>query len=805
MASALAGVRVVEMAEGVSGPYCGKLLAGLGAEVIKIEPPGGDRSRREGPFPGDIPHPNRSGLFLHLNTRKRSAILPGVTALDTFLADADVLILSHRASELKAAGVDIAALRGRYPRLVIVDVTSFGLTGPYAEYLGGELIAYALGGYMMLTGSADREPIKSYGSLVEYKAGAHAALGTMAALTAREFTGQGQVVDCSAMEAATFMLGAVEQSAYFYGRIARRNGTRLLGYPPQHSYPSTIRPCKDGYVHCHSNNRHLDLLGAMIGNPRLFEPDLLETMLGHADEIDAIMDPWLMERERDEIVKVAQEMRLPFTEVCTPGEVITQPHNIARGSFVTIDHPDCGPILQPGAPFRMPATPWEAGPAPALPSGLSTVPEWSPRAERALPAIQPGAGRKPLSGVRVIDFTNAVAGPIAGYLLADLGADVIKVEAPTARPLVAAGTAPLLEGGEDLSYNRMMIFNELNHGKRGVSVDLAQPEGRDIFLRLAKECDIVVQNWAPRVMGNLGLDYDDLRAANPSIIMVSMPAFGLDGPYRDRIAYGPGIDAMSGCSHLTGYEDGPPMKPGNFFCDQNAGVHAAFAAMAALWHRRVTGEGQHVELAMIEEEFQILGDAYIDFVMNGRERHRVGNDHPRRAPHDVYPCIGEDAWVAIAVENDDQWQAMCEVIGRPDLARDPRFAREAERHGNRRELRGPIAEWTSKRTHYEAQAALQAAGVPAGAVLNCLELLSDPHVVERGGFGYADVPNVGPAPYPRFAFTLSETPVTISGPAPGFGQHNHEVLCDLLGFSGAELDALLAKGVVANVPSGATH
>ncbi len=820
MAEALAGITVVELATGVSGPYCGKLFAGLGADVIKVEPPGGDPTRRAGPFPGDVPHPEKSGLFLHLNTGKRSVLLDLVQAadrarLDALLARADLCILSHRPSELRALGLDLDDLQRRFPRLVIVSVTPFGLTGPYADYAGGELIVYALSGYMMLTGAPDREPIKAYGHLVEYQAGAHAALGAMAALWARERDGRGQVVDVSAMEAGTFLLGGVEQSAYFYGTVARRNGTRLLGFAPQHPYPSTIRPCKDGYVHCHSNNRHLDLLGALIPHPRLLDPDVLAAMTAHADEIDAIMDAWLADKDRREVVRLAQELRLPFTEVMTPGEVLADPHHRARQSFVTVDHPGAGPVLQPGPPFRLHRTPWQTRPVPTLGQHTREVlaaaaanpgPEPSPR-PAATPLLHGGEGvrvrsslARPLAGARVIDFTNAVAGPLATAILADLGAEVIKVEAPNARPRHASGVAPLRAGGEDRSYNRIMLFNELNHGKQGICLNVARPEGRDAFLRLVATADVLVENFAPRVMGNLGLAYEDLRAVRPDLIMVSMPAFGLSGPYRDRVSYGPGIDAMSGLSHLTGYPDGPPMKPGNFFCDQNAAVHTAFATLVALWHRQRTGEGQRVEMPMIEGEFQILGDAYIDYAMNGRERMRAGNDHPWMAPHDVFPCRGEDAWVAIAVEDDTQWRALCRVIGRPELADDPRYAEAAARHAHRQELKPLIAAWTQERTHYEVQAALQAAGVPAGAVLNALELLADPHVRARHGFEYVDVPNVGPAPYPRVAFLLRRTPVPIAKAAPGFAEDNDRVFRGLLGMDAAAVAALEEAGVTARVP-----
>lgn len=813
MDQALTGIRVLELATRVSGPYCGKLLAGLGADLIKVEPPGGDPSRREGPFPGDMPDPERSGLFLHLNTGKRSVLLEGppperAETLERLLAGeaVDVLILGHKPAELAAAHIDLGALRRKFPRLVIVDVTSFGQTGPYADYGGQELIVYAASGYMMLTGDPNREPIKAYGSLVEYQAGVHAALGALSALFARETTGEGQIVDVSAMEAGTFLLGGVEQLAYFHDRIERRNGTRLLGFAPQHSYPSTIRPCKDGYVHCHSNNRYLDLLGALIPNPRLLEPDLLSQMMGHADEIDQIMDEWLADKGRDEVVARAQELRLPFTEVMAPGEVMADPHHRERGSFVTVDHPGAGPIVQPGPPFRMGATPWQTGPAPMLGQHTAEVLARldKPPVQTGGIAATAGAKRRPLHGLRVLDFTNAVAGPIASFILGDLGAEVIKVESPSGRPLHAAGTAPLIEGGEDRPYDRVMIFNELNHGKRGISLDVSRPEGREIFLRLVAVSDAVVQNFSPRVMSNLGIDYPRLKEAQPGIILVSMPAFGLSGPYRDRTSYGPGIDAMSGLSHLTGYPDGPPMKPGNFFCDQNAGVHAAFALLAALWHRKRTGEGQHVEMPMIEGEFQMLGDAYIDYAMNGRERMRSGNSHPWMAPHDVYPCSGEDAWVAIAVEDDSQWAALCRVMEQPDLAGDPRFARSTDRYAHRQELRPIIGAWTAGREHHAVQERLQQAGVPAAAVLNAKELFSDPSVVARHGFEYVDVPNVGPTPYPRVAFTLSETPVPIEKPAPGFAEDNAYVYGELLGLSTEEMAELEAKAVISRTPMEAT-
>lgn len=802
MAGPLDGVRVVELATGVAGPYCGRLLAGLGADVIKVEPPGGDWTRCEGPFPGDIEDSEKSGLFLHLNARKRGALRAGFD-LGRHLAGADVLLLSHQQRDLDSEGIGIRALMAANPALVAVNVTPFGMTGPYADYLGNELVCYALSGYAMLTGAPDRKPLKAYGHLVGYQAGGQAALGTLAALRARDRDGAGQLVDVSIMEAGTFLLGGVEQQAHFFGRVMRRNGTRLLGFPPEHSYPSTIRPCKDGYVHTHSNNRHLDLLGALIPHPRLQDPEVLGAMMRHADEIDAIMDEWLAGKTRAEAVSAAQEIRLPFTEVRRPGEVLADPHYAERGCFVTIDHPGAGPTVQPTGPIRFGRSPWADGPAPMLGQHQDDVRRaaWMPR--RAQPAAHSNA--RPLEGIRVVDFTNAVAGPVSSSLLATLGADVIKVEGPGGRPRNAAGVAPRLDGTNAEPWNRILLFNSYNHGKRSLVLDVTRAEGREAFLSLVAHADIVVQNFSPRVLPNLGLGYETLRAAKEDIILLSMPAFGLSGPYRDRGSYGPGVDAMSGLSHLTGYEDGPPIKPGNFFCDQNAAVLTATAALSALRHRDLAGEGQHVELAMIEGEFQILADAYMDYWLNGRERRRRGNGHDWMAPHDTYACAGEDAWVAIAVETDEQFAALCACMGRADLAADPRFATLKERHANRRLLDGPVTFWTADRTPIEAQETLQGAGVPAAAVMNAVDLLRNAHVVARQGFQYVEMADVGPTPYPRPAFVLSRTPIPLVNPPSRFGDANETVLRGLLGIADAQVRAMYEAGVVAGEPGAGGH
>ena len=377
---ALAGLRVIDLSEDVSGPYCTRLLAGLGAVVIKVERPGGDPARRAGPFPGDVPHPELGGRHLHLNAGKQSVTLDvstgsGRRLLHRLLADADVLVESLPPANMVGAtrrvaptGLDNASLAGAHPRLVVTSVSHFGRTGSYRDFAGCELVAYALGGYLVLTGDPGREPLKAYDHQVELQAGLHAAVGTLAALRVKaDGAHPGEnTVDVAAYEAATFLLGGPAQVYALTGEDLRRNGMRLIGLGPHHPYPSTLRPCRGGYVHVHSNNRHPDLLALLIGAPHILAPHILAAPSAHADAIDAAIDAWLADKDKFEAVRAAQELRVPFTEVMAPDEVLADPHYEERGFWADLDHPEAGRLRYPGPPLRMHATPWESRRTPLL-------------------------------------------------------------------------------------------------------------------------------------------------------------------------------------------------------------------------------------------------------------------------------------------------------------------------------------------------------------------------------------------------------------------------------------------------------
>jgi len=407
-----------------------------------------------------------------------------------------------------------------------------------------------------------------------------------------------------------------------------------------------------------------------------------------------------------------------------------------------------------------------------------------------------------LKGIRVLEMTVAVAGPTAAHVLGDMGAEVIKVEEPAARAHVPGAIPPPVESAADRRHNRVVNFNELNRSKRHLPLNVATPEGRRVFLDLAATCDVVIENFAPRVMGNLGIDYEDLKAVNPAIVMVSMPAFGKSGPYRERISYGPGIDAMTGMSHLTGYPDRMPGKPGNFFCDQNAGLHAVFCILAALRHRRRTGEGQYIEMSMLEGELQFVVPAVMDALLNQRDQVRLGNRHAWLAPQGVYRCAGDDAWIAISVADDEEWRALCAVIGQTELQADPAYATSALRQERHDDIDARITTWTSVRDKLEVQEQLQAAGVRAGAALNQSDLFRDPQLTHRGSFSWMQHPEVGAFPHTPAAWRSRRGQHGAGGPTPLFGADVDYVLRELLGRSEEEVAGLVERQITTYEPLG---
>ncbi len=401
-----------------------------------------------------------------------------------------------------------------------------------------------------------------------------------------------------------------------------------------------------------------------------------------------------------------------------------------------------------------------------------------------------------LKGIRVLDLTRVWAGPLATRMLADIGAEVILIEAPI-DPYTGTDSTVAVVDPRELTPT----YNEFHRNKLGITLDLSMPEGRDIFKRLVKVSDVVVENYTPRVMANFGLEYAVLAEINPSLIMISMPGYGNTGPYRDYPAYGTTLEQHAGFSSLIGYLDSGPYRTQSTYTDPLAAINAASAVTLALYRRRRTGRGQYIELAQVETSVCFLGEPLLDFAMNQRPPERRGNRHPSMAPHGTYRCLGDDAWLSIAIGNDEEWGAFVDVIGHPLWTDDPRFADQLSRWRHQDELDKLVAEWASQQEHRHVMHLLQRAGVAAAAVLNAQELLEDPHLTSRAYFSEVTHPKTGTHPYPGLPVRLSEMPPGPRLPAPCVGQHSRYVLAEILGMSDEETAPLFEAGVTSEGPS----
>jgi crotonobetainyl-CoA:carnitine CoA-transferase CaiB-like acyl-CoA transferase len=403
----------------------------------------------------------------------------------------------------------------------------------------------------------------------------------------------------------------------------------------------------------------------------------------------------------------------------------------------------------------------------------------------------------------VLDVTMAWAGPYATRLLADMGAEVIKVEAVNNWDLIRSftGQRPTVER----VWDKSPYFNHLNRNKYGCVLDLSNPKGRELFLRLAAISDVVIENFRAEVMENLGLTYDVLAEANPEIIAVSMPGHGKSGPERDFIAYGTNVEQLSGLCHLTGYADGPPQKTGISYGDPMGGIAAAAAVAMALWDRRRSGRGQYIEIAQRENLINVIGEQVVGYSMTGREPPRRGNRHSSMVPHGCYPCRGDDQWLTIACEDDAQFAALCGAMGRPELAADVRFADVVSRYRNQDALDELISEWTRERAKEEAAEALQAVGVAASPVQSVPEVFADAQLRARGFYESVSHSLAGVWEVEGPHWRMSESPGHVRLPAPAFGEHNGYVLGELLGLSEEEIAALEAEAITGTVPNWSVH
>ena len=824
MAGPLAGTRVLDLSRGVAGHYATKLLADYGADVLKLEPPEGDPLRRFGPFPGDEPHPERSGLFLHLNTNKRSRVLDvtdpeNASKVGALAAEADIVFEDFPPGSAVVSGWGWEALSAERDDLVFVSITPFGQTGPYRGYRGSEITLQAMGGPMLATGHPSLGPLKHAGHYAHYHAGIIAGFAAVILRLRVEAGGEGDRIDLAVNECqagSRDRRSAALLAASYAGVGGGRGATALR-------VGSGVRPCADGHVNLHGAGPRLPGLLRLIGRTDLLEHpeiDAPATLMppALAEEIESSYGAWLAHRPKREIIPLAQQQNLPCGALQTAKDLLEDPHFLAREVWEAIDHPEAGRLDYPGRPFIMSATPRPpAQRAPLLGEHDGGAP-FAPRSARPRSHARAAAPRAlPLEGVRVAEVTVVWAGTHVSQVLGDWGAEVVRVEPvnriqPSTRGAEMALTKEqaqrVAEQGQVLTaypdfdphddpWNRSPSFNVGARNKRSMTCDIMAPEGREALERLVAVSDVFIENNVPVTMAKAGISDESLRAVNPNLIMLRMPAFGLDGPYSEYRGFGMHAEATVGHTLLRGYPDAGPELTGDALAsDAVAGVHGALAVAMALLHRQRTGEGQQIEMALAESFLPILGQFLLDYAMNGRVTTALGNTHPWHAPHDVYPTQSEDQWIAIDVATDVEFGALCRVLGADALANDVRFASPAQRLEHRQALDEALSELTRPREKEELFHALQAEGVCAAPTHDGLEAQADAQLNARGFFEEVTQPGLGTHRYPGMLFKLANTPNAIRLPPPNIGEHNDWAYLELLGYSRAELEEMIAKGQV---------
>ncbi len=845
----LRGLRVVEVGD-ERIDYCGFVLAGLGAEVVKVEPPKGSPSRGIGPFYEDVADPERSLYFWAHNRGKQSIILDPSSddhgrTFASLVAAADVVLTTDGPCGVEPFGRPCRDLAEQTPHLVAAQLTGFGDDGPWAHYQASDLVHLALGGVAMNcgydpdpTGRYDMPPIAPQAFHSWYIAGEQLAFTVIAALCSRGQTGRGQYLSCAIHEAVAKnteadIMSWVLLATPFHRQTCWHSAETLLPQP-------VIAATKDGRW-----------IMTLTRDPKILQPFMESFGVGaeiYEDQVagDAgsrilpgmeagssrsmevlqrVMRRWRFE---DVPWKDAQNAGLMWVPLRKPEENIDDDHWLARGSFADIHHPEFG------RSFRYPVSKWIASQshwvelrrAPQLDEDRAAVLATVGRAPVVPRSVVPARTTdrrsvhcRPfaLNNVRILDFSWYLATAGASRFLAALGADVIKVEwkdkldprrggAPVggreARQK-ASGPVPSL-WPPDLGGEVGGQYNNKNPGKRGISLNVADPRGLELAKKLVAECDVVAEGFSPGVMEKWGLGYDVLSAVNPQVIYAKQSGMGSIGKWQRFRSVGPIAASLSGLSEMSGVpEPAPPAGWGYSYLDWFGAYSFALAILTAIYHRDRTGEGQWIDASQVEVGTFLTSVPVLDFCANDRPWQRTGNHSNYRlaAPEGIYRCDGEDRWIAITCRNEDEWLTFTKVAGHPEWTADTRFATLERRVQHRVQLDHLVESWTMTQERYALMERLQTAAIPAGVAQGAEDRIEhDPQLTHLEWLTELDAAVLGRWPVAAGSVKMSETPPHIGGwidrAAPLYGEHNYEIYRELLGLSPAEVDELSDDGVI---------
>jgi crotonobetainyl-CoA:carnitine CoA-transferase CaiB-like acyl-CoA transferase len=834
-----------------SGEHCGLLLAGLGAEVIKVEPAEGAPSRRIGPFHGDMPNPERSLHFWHYNRNKKSVVLPVEDAREKLLAlagGADVLLDSSCSALNALLGLDRQQLLDRFPHLVLARMTPFGDTGPWKDFKGSDLVHLALGGVMMNcgydpdpSGRYDLPPIAPQLWHAYHIAGEHLMVGIAAALVHAQNTGRGQDVSCAIHEAVAKttevdLMSWVMRRAPIYRQTAR-HATEHPSRVPAMAYTKDGRWIMTWGVSARDEANLIPFLQRWDMAADLQAPDSSVDLKARAipgtvkiDERTShkleVIQRFIGAHTYENVPwREAQAAGLLWVPVRKPHENAQDAHWLARGSFSDIEHPELGRSFRYAvSKWRSTAGAWQAGTrAPLLGEHTQAVlaeqrrtPRLAGSGRRTVTAPQLSARGKafPLQGIRILDFSWFLASAGGTRYAAALGAECFKVEwhenpdtrlaamAPVGgREARAAASAPL-KGVTDIDMGGQ--FNNKNAGKRGMSLNIRHPEGLQIAKRLVAMCDVVAEGFSPGVLERLGLGYEVMKSIRPDIIYVQQSGMGGTGTYGRFRTVGPVAASFAGSTDMAGLQEpGLPSGWGYSYLDWIGAYGFALAIMSAIFHRDRTGEGQCIDSSQCESGMFLTGPAVLDWSANDRTWKRIGNTSPYKpaAPHGAYRCAGDDRWIAIACFTEEEWAALTEAAGLQALRADPRFATLDDRLRHQEGLDRAITAWTVKQDATTCMHALQAARVPAGVCQTAADRCdADPQLAALDWLTEVTGTKIGRWPVIEVPAKLSETPAYAGGPidrgAPCYGEDNHYILRELLGYDNEGIARLEREKVI---------
>jgi crotonobetainyl-CoA:carnitine CoA-transferase CaiB-like acyl-CoA transferase len=787
---ALDGLRVLELGGEIAAPYATKLLAELGADVCKVEPPEGDPLRSWRPVASLPPRDVDAGgpLFRYLNGGKRSAVVDlgtqeGAQWLLDATVGADLVVESLGAGVLERLGLGPEVLHSANPRVALVRIADYGQGGPYAGVPSSGLVVQAHGGWVSSHGIPNQSPVQVGARIHEYTAGTFAAAAGLAAWRAARVGAPDVIVDLSVMECLVGTLA-------YPNLVLEDTLSAGMPAPTARWFPLPgIRPCRDGWVGINAlTGQHFLDACAMLGVEDM-GPRQQEISAGGAaiEEFFGRVQPWLDERDAQDVVELSQAFRVPAAPVGDGRMMLEYAQFVARPFFVEEDG-----VTMPGAPYRLSATPSaRRGYAPRRgDTGMPAVtrgPEHGPIDERARPEA-------PFAGLNVVDLGSFWAGPYCTMYVSALGAEVVKIES-IRRPDGFRFSGAFPQMGEDW-YDRGGIFAGTNLGKHDATLELSTDVGRDLLLELIARADVVLENFSARVLEQFNLGYEQLRAVRPDIVMVRMPGFGLEGPWRDYVGWAMVIEQATGMASVTGPAE-LPMHPGGL-ADPVIGMHAAVALQAALAHRERTGEGQLIEIAQLETGANITGELVVEWSADREALGRIGNRHAHHAPQGVYACLPDGplpGWVALTIADDAQWRSLVVDLGRSDWIGDETLATAAGRRERHDELDAGIGAWTAAHHAHEVVAILRARGIPVAKLLQVPVMYDDAQLVARGYYQALDHAKTGIRRYPGWPMQHSFLAAHHRYGAPTLGQHNAEIL-HALGLDDQAIADLAATNVI---------